>query len=83
MKCPDAQLGMFGVCSCFSHNGFLTRRGYEMVSSHGVDKAEAIRYLDGKVSVSGLRRDETTMIFDDGVINEQFERFSSPQGSGS
>ena len=32
-------------------------------------------YLDKVDSVSGLRRDEITMIFDDGVFNEQHRRF--------
>jgi len=36
--------------------------------------------VDSRVSVSGLRRDEITMIFDDGVLDEQFERSESTGG---
>ena len=56
-------------CNCRHHNGFLTRRGYELA-----EEADQ-RYLDKVGSVSGLRRDEMTMIFDDGVLDEQHRRF--------
>ena len=46
-------------CRCLSHNGFLTRRGYEAVRpTLWVDKTEVKLYFDTRVSVSGLRRDE-------------------------
>ena len=62
-------------CSCHSHNGFLTRAGYR-----ALDLAAQTSYLDRSVSVSGSRRDETTMIFDEGVIDEQHRRFLDPVG---
>ena len=67
-------------CECQSHNGFLTRRGYEAARRRGVDKAEEIRYLDSSGSVSGLRRDETEMIFCEEVLDEQHRRFLNCNG---
>ncbi len=58
------------ACSCHAHNGFLTRKGYE-----ALDVAAEQLYLDIGSSVSGLRRDEHTMIFDEGVLDEQHRRF--------
>ncbi len=51
-------------CSCTSHNGFLTDRGYTEVAQReaafhaGVDMGVSQLYLDSISSVSGLRRDE-------------------------
>jgi len=73
-----------GDCECLSHNGFLTRRGYEAATQRGVDKAEASRYLDRVSSVSAFETETERMIFNDGVIDEQFERFaSSSERAGS
>jgi len=58
------------VCGCISHGGFLTRAGYR-----GVDKAAQRRYLDTMDSVSGSRRDETQLIFDEDIIDEQHRRY--------
>ncbi len=67
-------------CGCYSHGGFLTAKGLEetaLRSSVGPELAGrvATRYLDRVGSVSGLRRDEITMIFNDGVLDEQHRRF--------
>ena len=44
-------------CSCHSHNGFLTSRGYQLAAvlakKLGVDTSEAMLYLDKVDSVSG------------------------------
>ena len=71
-------------CECSHHNGFLTERGYELaqrgVGSQldllgGVDRYPDCQYLDNRVSVSGLRRDENKMIFVGDIIDEQHRRF--------
>ena len=65
-----------------ARNGFLTAKGLEEAAQRFFLEPDALaveqtrRYLDKVASVSGLRRDETTMIFDEGVIDEQFERYS-------
>ena len=58
------------VCGCISHSGFLTRAGYRWV-----DKAAQRRYLDRVDSVSAFEPSRDTMIFDDGVLDEQHRRF--------
>ena len=58
------------VCGCISHSGFLTRAGYR-----AVDAAAKSSEIDSRVSVSGLRRDETHMIFDEELLDEQHRRF--------
>ena len=58
------------VCGCITHNGFLTRVGYRKL-----DGAAQPCEVDKVVSVSGLRRDEQLMIFDDEVLDEQHRRF--------
>ena len=67
-------------CGCSAHNGFLTAKGLEeaaLRSPEGLELAGTVatRYLDKVGSVSGLRRDGTTLIFDDEVIDEQHQRF--------
>ena len=57
-----------------SRNGFLTRRGYETVKGPEVDKTEVKLYLDSRVSVSGLRRDETLSLTAE-LLEEQCRRF--------
>ena len=64
-----------------SRNGFLTKEGYalaQQISLEGLVPRGDLEYLDSRVSVSGLRRDETVMIFDEGVLDEQHRRFLSP-----
>ena len=46
----------------------------EMYVNEEVDGGGRLLYLDKVASVSGARRDELTMIFDDEVLNEQHER---------
>ncbi len=70
-------------CGCYSHGGFLTAKGLEETAQRSLEGLEVDArapelYLDKVVSVSGLRRDETTMIFNDGVIDEQYRRFLEP-----
>ena len=68
------------TCGCRSHGSFLTANGLEEAAQRRSGSLElagmvASRYLDKVGSVSGLRLDETTMIFDEGVIDEQHRRF--------
>ena len=68
------------TCGCYSHNGFLTRRGYALVADRGVSELHEwsdMCYLDKVGSVSALTETEITMIFDDGVLDEQHRRFLS------
>ncbi len=68
-------------CSCFAHDGFLTAAGYAAVAQRDVDIPEGVDmegdlwYLDKVRSVSGLRRDETMLVFDDELIDNQYRRF--------
>ena len=68
-------------CKCLSHNGFLTVRGYEDAqrrgySSETVDMFGDMCYVDSRVSVSGLRRDEDMYaLISDVQIDEQARRF--------
>ncbi len=65
-------------CRCHSHNGLLLGSGTEPVAQ-AVEKAlragRQRAIVDIPCSVSGSRRDEITMIFDDGVLDEQHRRF--------
>ena len=68
------------MCGCNSHNGFLTAKGLAETAQRdvivdGVASMDMFGYLDSRVSVSGLRRDETMFIFDSEVIDEQYRRF--------
>ncbi len=63
---------MKNKCSCYSHNGFLTDRGYaevaqqdslEGLSPLGVDGRCALRYLDKVGSVSALAEAEDPYAF--------------------
>jgi len=68
------------MCDCSAHNGFLTAKGLEeaaqrKASLDALDNLDMFEYIDNKVSVSGSRRDEIIMIFDDGVLDEQYRRF--------
>ena len=72
-------------CRCHSHNGFLlspeglAQREMFDPGSHevGLTRDEECVTLDSQGSVSGSRRDEIKMIFDEGVIDEQHRRFLS------
>ncbi len=77
------------ACSCRSHGGFLTAKGLEEAAQRKCSQLELDAmglpgYLDKVVSVSAVGRDETTFIFDDEVIDEQFRRFrEGTEGSAS
>jgi len=60
---PRSSEGL-AACSCHSHGGFLTRRGYEIARSRGVDKTEAIVYIDRVSSVSGPVEVEEDFMYD-------------------
>ena len=66
-------------CGCYAHDGF--RRSPEGlaerrdVSPEGVDMGASQLYLDIPGSVSGSRRDEIKMIFDEEILDEQHRRF--------
>ena len=72
------------TCDCRSHNGFMTAKGLEEAAQRsfaGFDSREVgltgesdpVR-LDRSGSVSGLRRDETPMIWNEEILDEQFRR---------
>ncbi len=67
------------TCNCHSHNGLLTAKGLaeaaQQTSLEGLAPRGELEYLDKVGSVSGLRRDEITMIFHEETINEQYQRF--------
>jgi len=68
-------------CTCHSHNGFLTSLGLEEAAQRsrqapGVADMALSQYLDRPGSVSGLRRDEINMIFDEELLDEQHRRFT-------
>ena len=73
------------TCDCRSHNGFLTAKGLEEAAQRSSEGLEALSvdtrqlYLDIPGSVSGLRRDETVMIWNEEILDEQYSRhFASP-----
>ena len=80
------------MCDCRSHNGFLRAKGLKEAAQRfsfegllplgGVAPGEEFSYLDKVGSVSGLRRDETVMIFNEGIIDEQYRRFLSSSEGG-
>ena len=63
-------------CSCHSHNGFrlspegLAQRTGDQLELDGMDSS---RYIDSRVSVSGLRRDETHWDYE--LLEDQYRRF--------
>ncbi len=70
------------TCDCRSHNGLLTAKGLVETAQRelewdGLTYLRSSRRIDTIGSVSGLRRDETMLIFDDEVIDEQYSRYSS------
>ena len=69
-----SQLALFiecatGQCGCYSHNGFLTRAGYD-----ALDMADSSRYLDKVGSVSALELERDITVPDD-MIDQQYRRF--------
>ena len=68
-------------CDCNSHGTFLTAKGLaEAAQRHsleGLAPRGEFEYLDIPGSVSGLRRDETSLFtfVDSGFILDQSERF--------
>ena len=64
------------TCGCHSHNGMLlSPEGLAQRDRKvpGLDAMALSSYVDSKVSVSGLRRDET--LFDDALLEQQYRRF--------
>ena len=71
-------------CSCFSHGGFLTERGYAELAQREVDwpcvdSMDASSDLDivGSVSAFGHGPEPMTPVFVDKIIDEQARRFHS------
>ncbi len=64
-------------CGCHSHNGLLlSPEGLAArVEDEQVDLEDELAYLDSRVSVSGLRRDENHWV--DALIEEQYRRFDN------
>ena len=68
-----------------SRNGFLTSKGLEETAQRSLEGLEVCDVpltgreqsvsLDSPVSVSGLRRDEIRLPFDDELIDNQYRRF--------
>ncbi len=64
-----------------SRNGFLTERGYAEVAQRSlegleVDNMAPKRYLDSRVSVSGLDEDEDLyMHVTESLVDQQYRRF--------
>ncbi len=77
------QLDLFGDCVCYSHNGFLTRRGYEMRAS-GVDpltkQPRGVR-LDESVSVS-VSEAEAELASSDMISEGAPQALPDPPGAG-
>ena len=72
-------------CGCRSHNGFLTERGYAELAQRGLEPTvgyevgltrdeECVR-LDMSGSVSALVEVEGFHVFDDELIDSQYQRF--------
>ena len=69
------------MCDCRSHNGFLTAKGLKETEQRrgdtadfrAVDGSQSSLYIDTRVSVSGLRRDETHWDYD--LLDQQYRRF--------
>ena len=70
-------------CGCHSHNGLLlspeglAQREPEFADDPGVGlpRSDYRSILDKVGSVSGARRDEMMLEFDDELIDEQYRRF--------
>jgi len=73
-------------CDCSAHNGFLTAKGLAEAAQRELELGLRPRgdcdIVDIPLSVSGLRRDEIKMIFDDAVIDEQHRRFHNEYFTG-
>ncbi len=67
-------------CNCYSHNGFITEAGRarlaQQLSLEGLAPLGVSAYVDSRVSVSGLRRDEDMFaLVSDKYLEDQAERF--------
>ncbi len=65
-------------CGCHSHNGLLLSPeglAQRELKLDAIDAVEAPRYLDSRVSVSGLVEVEGDHVFDDQLIDSQYRRF--------
>ena len=64
-----------------ARNGFLTAYGLaetaqrEAIFREGVDRDPGLRYLDNRVSVSGLELERDPYELDDHQLDEQYRRF--------
>ena len=72
---------MMRDCGCHSHNGFQLSRSDEglaqrkLISAGDLTRSDDGVTLDRSGSVSGLRRDEMMLDFDDELIDNQYRRF--------
>ncbi len=68
-------------CSCRSHGGFLTDRGYAEVAQRALEGLEGdamapVQYLDSRVSVSGLELERDLYLeVSDEYLDQQDRRF--------
>ncbi len=67
-------------CNCHSHNGLVRRSPEGLALRRDVSQADlaaqlSFGYLDKVGSVSGLRRDETHMIWNEELLDEQHRRY--------
>ena len=71
-------------CTCRSHNGLLTAEGLAETAQRGqqldafpevgLTRGPEDVILDIEGSVSGARRDETSFVFDDELLDNQYRR---------
>ena len=69
-------------CGCQAHGSFLTAKGLEEAAQRGREAqgnpgVQMSVWGPGKGSVSGLRRDETVMIWNEEILDEQIEEYRS------
>ncbi len=78
------QLDLFRDCGCYSHNGFLTRRGYKAMRASGVDpltkQPRGVR-LDESVSVS-VSEAEAELASSDMISEGAPQALPDPPGAG-
>ncbi len=65
-------------CDCWSHNGFLTRKGLDAASRGWLTEQELCVILDNQVSVSGSLPPQSH--WDNEIIEEQHRRFLQEGG---
>ena len=67
-------------CTCYSHNGFMTRAGYALVAQwelelHGVDTMTSLLYIDREGSVSApVEVEDLYADVTDKMLDEQVRR---------